>query len=360
VQKILIVDDMASVRAGLAACLEGMAVQISFAEDGAAALKLLKGEKFDVALLDLQMPVLDGPQLLRLLKGQTFTCDFIFVTATSSRAALAELFKLGVSDYIAKPFRKDEVREKVERALSRRRVAVGTATRSAAAMSARPPRDLLVMSADPDLKTAFPSLIPPATTVLYADDGTNAVRYSRLFKFHALVVDPQLPALEWKAIAIIQPGALVFTIGDPSGLPAHVVLPNPIVTAQPILDALSADMGQLRVTDDLVVHIRPGAGGPARGYRRAADLLSEAIEKLAEARAKGIIVDITALVSGGERLVQLVRQMADWTDEQGLRLILVGTSVIAAELATDPRAAAVPFFTEVGQATASLRRFEDE
>ena len=359
-QKILIVDDMASIRASLAACLEGMAVQISFAEDGAAALKLLKTEKFDLALLDLQMPVLDGPQLLRLLRGTQLVCDFIFVTATSSRAALAELFKLGVSDYIAKPFRKEEVREKVERALARRRTAAGSATRSIAALAARPARDLLVMSADAELKTSFPTLVPSTLSSLFADDGTTAVRYSRLFKFHGLVVDPMLPGLEWKAIAIIQPGALVFTIGDPAGLPADTVLPRPLVSATPILDALAADEGQLEVTEDGVVSIGPGGGGPGRGYRRAADLLSDAIEKLAETGAKGIIVDIDALTSGGERLVQLVRQVADWTGEQGLRLLLVGTPEIKTELATDPTAAGVPFFTDLELAKESLRYFEDE
>jgi CheY-like chemotaxis protein len=351
---------MASVRASLAACLEGMAVQISFAEDGAAALKLLKSEKFDVALLDLQMPVLDGPQLLRLVRGQAFLCDFIFVTATSSRAALADLFKMGVSDYIAKPFRKEEVREKVERALSRRRIAAGSSNRSVAALTGRPQRDVLLMSAAPELKTGFPSLIPPSMTVLYAEDGTSAVRYSRLFRFHALVVDPLLPALEWKAIAIIQPGALVFTIGDPAGLPADAVLPNPLDTAQPIIDALAADNAQLHVGEDQVVRIGPGGGGPNRGYRRAADLLSDSIEKLAEASVKGIIVDITALESGGERLVQLVRQVAEWTGEQGIRLLLVGTQTIKSELLGDATASGVPFFTELELAKESLRYLEDE
>jgi CheY-like chemotaxis protein len=360
VQKILIVDDMASIRASLAACLEGMPVQISFAEDGLAALKLLRAEKFDLALLDLQMPVLDGPQLLRLLRGSPNACDFIFVTATSSRAALAELFKLGVSDYIAKPFRKEEVREKVERALSRRRVAAGSAARSVAALTARPSRDLLVMSADAQLKAAFPSMVPATMTFLFADDGTSAVRYSRLFKFLALVVDPLLPGLEWRAIAIIQPEALIFSIGDPAGVPADVVLPSPLVSAQPILDSLAADSGQLHVTKDNVVRIALGGGGPARSYRRAADVLSEMIEKVAAAGAKGVIVDICALASGGDRLVQLVRQLADWTGEQGLRLLLVGTLAIKEEIASDPTAAGVPVFTELELAKDSLRYFEEE
>ena len=358
-QKVLIVDDMASVRASLATCLQGMAVSISFAEDGAAALKLLRSEKFDVALLDLHMPVLDGPQLIRLLRGNPVPCDFIFVTASASRAALADLFKLGVSDYIAKPFRCEEVREKVARALAKRRRAADQATPSVVALSARPARDLLVITGDVDLRGRFPGLLPPNLSALYAEDSGAAVKQSRLFSFRAIIVDPLLPGLEWKAVGPLQSGALVFAIGDAGPLNVDHVLPSPVESAQAIVAALAADAAQVRV-EDAVVHVGPGGGSPARGYRRAADFVSDTIGRLGESGARGVIVDLIALSQGGERLIQLVLQLHDWTAEHGMRLLLVGTPATKAALSVDVAAAAVPFFEDLEIAREALRYFEEE
>jgi CheY-like chemotaxis protein len=359
VPKVLIVDDMASVRTGIAACLEGMNLTIGFAEDGAAALKLLKAEKFDVALLDLQMPVLDGPTLVRLLRGTTINVEIVFVTAATSRAALADLFKLGVTDYIAKPFRREEVRDKVAKALARRKKIESDAARSMTALAARPARDVLVVAAGADLKNRLSTLLGPSVSVIAAEDGSAAVRHARLFSFRLLLVDPAVPNLEWKALAPLAAAAILFTLGDDPALPADAVLPSPLADPSPIAAALRADVDQVQ-SDDSIIHVGLGGGGVARGFKRAADLLSEAIGREADAGARGVVVDLTALEVDTERLVALVHQLLDWTAEAGLRLVVLGSSAGRAVLAKDAAAPAVNFFEDVELAREALNYLDTE
>jgi len=103
-KKALVVDDSESVRQALRGILEGAGLEVHEAANGAAALQWLRSRKADVVLLDLQMPVMDGPTLLRFLRLGGDQTRVVLLTSTIERKALAPAMKLGVSDYVAKPF----------------------------------------------------------------------------------------------------------------------------------------------------------------------------------------------------------------------------------------------------------------
>lgn len=89
---------------------------------GRRAIKFLYQEKVDLILLDIQMPVMDGIETLREIRTQEngITVPVIFLTAKKDKGTVIEGLKLGIMDYIIKPFNSEDLHTRIERALKRR------------------------------------------------------------------------------------------------------------------------------------------------------------------------------------------------------------------------------------------------
>lgn len=116
-KKILIVDDEESIRDFLSIMLKKEGYEITLAEDGQVALDLLKKKSFDMIISDLQMPRVEGMELLKKVKAQCSDTAFLMITAFGTTETAIEAMKLGAYDYIMKPFKADEVRLIVNKAL---------------------------------------------------------------------------------------------------------------------------------------------------------------------------------------------------------------------------------------------------
>lgn len=116
--RVLIVDDFATMRR----ILKNILKQIGFknireAENGKAALKELKSEKFDLVLCDWNMPEMPGIELLNQVRSDVQLKDipFVMVTAEAKKENILEAVKAGVSSYIVKPFTAETVSEKLKK-----------------------------------------------------------------------------------------------------------------------------------------------------------------------------------------------------------------------------------------------------
>jgi response regulator of citrate/malate metabolism len=89
--------------------------------DGLAALELLRRKPVDLVVLDLYMPEMDGLELLRAMRREGFQAEAIMVTAASDAKQIDELLRLGVVDYLVKPFTESRFIEALEKWLARRR-----------------------------------------------------------------------------------------------------------------------------------------------------------------------------------------------------------------------------------------------
>ena len=105
--KVLVIDDEAAIRLLCRVNLGVAGFEVTEAADGEQALELVASEDFDVILLDVQMPGLDGFETARLIKQREKTryIPIIFLTAIS-RELHQQLrgYEVGAVDYIAKPF----------------------------------------------------------------------------------------------------------------------------------------------------------------------------------------------------------------------------------------------------------------
>ena len=106
-RRILIADDEEGIRESLNLIL-GDEHELVFTRDGAETLERLRHETFDLALLDIKMPKLDGLEVLRRLETPHAT-PILVLTAYQSVELAKEAVKLGALDYLPKPFEREQI-----------------------------------------------------------------------------------------------------------------------------------------------------------------------------------------------------------------------------------------------------------
>jgi DNA-binding NtrC family response regulator len=101
--RVLVVDDEEVVRIGYRRVLSADGFRVVAAGNGPEALDMMDGDTFDVVLLDMRMPGMDGLELLRAIKERWPQSEVVVVTGYPSIDAAKEAVKLGAYDYLAKP-----------------------------------------------------------------------------------------------------------------------------------------------------------------------------------------------------------------------------------------------------------------
>ena len=117
--RILIADDVALNREMLTAML-GDKYDFSYASNGVEAVDIMRGkETIDLLLLDLNMPLMDGFEVLRVMNERRWIdeCPVIMISAEDSAQFIEQAYSLGVVDYISRPFRALIVQRRVENTL---------------------------------------------------------------------------------------------------------------------------------------------------------------------------------------------------------------------------------------------------
>jgi DNA-binding NtrC family response regulator len=117
--KVLIVDDDPSVCKTLALLLEDHGFAPRSFTDPEKALEAADKESFQVALIDMRMPNVDGPALVSRLKDIDERTSCLVMTAFPDLESATQAMRQGSCDYIAKPFRPDELVSAVDRACQR-------------------------------------------------------------------------------------------------------------------------------------------------------------------------------------------------------------------------------------------------
>ncbi len=116
--KILIVDDFATMRKVIRNLLkQGGFENVAEAEDGVAALKVLKSQPVDFVISDWNMPNMSGLELLKAVRAdeELKEMPFLMVTAEALKDNVVAAVKAGVSNYIVKPFTAEVLNEKIEK-----------------------------------------------------------------------------------------------------------------------------------------------------------------------------------------------------------------------------------------------------
>ncbi len=122
--RILLIDDDAAMRFAVAASLEGESVELITASSGREALEIATQQTFDLILLDLSLPEMNGFMVLEELKArpETSGVPVIVLTAWISMSNKVRGFELGATDYITKPFQIAELHARIRATLRSKRL----------------------------------------------------------------------------------------------------------------------------------------------------------------------------------------------------------------------------------------------
>ena len=112
--RILIVEDDPTLARVLADSFDAKGFQVASAADGDAGLKLAASESFDLIILDVMLPKVNGYEICRYLRAEKNTTPIIFLTAKGEESDILLGLGLGADDYLAKPFSIKELTARVD------------------------------------------------------------------------------------------------------------------------------------------------------------------------------------------------------------------------------------------------------
>lgn len=116
--RVLLVDDDANLRKFIAVNLEARGYEVTQAVDGTEAVSLIDSQKFDLMLLDINMPRMDGFSVCRLVR-QHLNIPIIMLSARQDVTDKAKCFELGADGYMTKPFGLREFLARVDSMIKR-------------------------------------------------------------------------------------------------------------------------------------------------------------------------------------------------------------------------------------------------
>ncbi|HEX2896607.1 MAG TPA: sigma-54 dependent transcriptional regulator, partial [candidate division Zixibacteria bacterium] len=122
--KILVIDDEESMRNFMEIMLSKEGYAVETAGSGKRGLGLVKTTDYDLVIADLNMPEMDGIEVLKEVKKAKKDQDLIVMTAYASVDTAIEAMKQGAADYITKPFKVDEIKIVIEKCINSRQLQV--------------------------------------------------------------------------------------------------------------------------------------------------------------------------------------------------------------------------------------------
>ena len=117
-KRILVIDDDETVRQSCRRALGDRGYEVETAASGTEGLERTRSGYYDCALVDLKMPDVDGMEIVRIARKDRGNMAVLIITGYADVGSAGEAVRLGVSDYVAKPFTPDEIAGAVERAIA--------------------------------------------------------------------------------------------------------------------------------------------------------------------------------------------------------------------------------------------------
>jgi DNA-binding NtrC family response regulator len=201
--KILVIDDEEIICNGCRLILSDQGHSVESRTKGRAGLRAIREAQFDVLLLDMKLPDMDGMELLRIAREEIPGLYVIVMTGYSTVQNAVEAMKLGAMDYIAKPFSDDELVLAVARALEKKRLVEENIYLR---------KELLdrfgfsnIVGEDPQVLKIFDQIrkVAPtdSTVLIYGESGTGKELFARAIYAHSQRSGKQFVTVDCSTLA---------------------------------------------------------------------------------------------------------------------------------------------------------------
>ena len=357
--RILTVDDSKAIRSIVGKQVTELGFEVDEAEDGIQGLAKLEEVSYDLVILDVTMPNLDGPGMLGKMRETGNKTPVLMLTSESKRSIMIDVMKSGIEDYILKPFKPEELKAKVLKVLKLTGpvgppVSASEAPTSTMASSRTDPTgnqfiDILVIDDMENVHKKLKTLVPPHVTVGTALSAAAALQACREKVFRVVFVDADIPDVNSAALmnqlrTLQQHAAfLALALRSANDLQKEMqALGFDDVIFKPF-DKDSIDDFMIRyfndqelvVAEDNVVKVGAFTGKEDRlekYFSRVTKLLEETIEKLAAACFDEAIIDLSQAPLKSDRTPRLVIDLKKEAAKRGIEMKLVAGAEVQALL----------------------------
>src|SRR5512133_1824088 len=227
----LTVDDSRAVRTIVGKQVKELGFDVLEAEDGVQGLEQLANAQVDLVLLDVTMPNMDGPTMLQKMREGGNKTPVIMLTSEAKRSIVSGAMKLGISDYILKPFKPEELRTKVLAVLQGdggvdavtapdpaivRSDPEPAAGASAPQSSAGKFMDVLVVDDMENVQKKLRSMLPQHVSLAGFTSAQSALASCRERVYRVVLVDTEIPDVNSSVLAqqirVLQPHAAMIAL----------------------------------------------------------------------------------------------------------------------------------------------------
>ena len=382
--RILTVDDSRSVRMIVVREIQALGYEFAEAEDGEKGLQKLSEGQYDLVILDVTMPVLDGPGMLAKMRERGDKTPVLMLTSESKRSIIAGIMKSGISDYILKPFKPEELQAKIQKALnvsSSVSAAAADAPVTApvvspgAAGAVAPAEgkigvDILVIDDMENVQKRLRQMVPEHISIKGVLNAQTALSTCRDRVFRVILIDNDMPDVNstslMRQIRVLQPRTAILALyvrthanvadqAKKAGFDGALLKP---FDAQAVDDIIAQyfNAQELVVKDDNILKIAAFRGRENRidsYFNEVTNTVTKISEDVAAACFAELIIDISEMPAASDRFVRLVLELKSRVSKMGLELRLVGSSAVASTLKNYSDTADVPLFPSIGEARAA-------
>ncbi len=374
-KKVLTVDDSKSMRSIVAKAISELPIQVLEAEDGQQGLAAIIEHRPDLVVLDITMPVMDGPTMLKELRGMGDKTPVILLTAESGSAIIGPLMPLGFSDYIVKPFKPEELVAKVVKALGPGAAAAPAPRAQSAPMTtpgpkgvflteSRPLVDILFIDDMENVSKQFRTFVGDEIKIHHCANGQAALKSARDHIYRAVLVDVDIPDVEVASLVrqlrALQAtatfvGLFMRTAKSPAATAQEKGLDGVLVKpfdADQVTEFLSAcfQSNEVLVAEDHRLRAIKFSGtreGELRYFSRLNKSLDENLERIAAACYPAAILDMNGAPNNPTAVIHLVRTAAEYAAQLGIQLKLVAGGEMKQLLGSYSETAELPTFETV-------------
>lgn len=372
--RVLTVDDSRAVRSIIVRQLKEWGVDTDEAEDGVKGLEKLAGATYELVLLDVTMPDMDGPAMLAQMRARGDRTPVLMLTSEAKRSIVGEVMKLGIDDYILKPFKPEELRAKVAKVLKDLGRGAGAAAGGEAGANAgdaalldgtdpagRRVVDVLLVDDMENVHKRLRALLPETLALDACTSAQDALTHARERAYRVVVVDNQIPDVNSVAlmnqIRALQPRASMITLclrtsenaleeAKRDGYDGVLFKPITQELADDLVTAYFDSGGEILVLEG--GSMRVGAyngreGGLERYYSKLAQRVRSDLQKVAEACFDQVEFDARKMPVWPERTIKLVVDVVQEANRLGLGLKVRGTNDLGTLLSGLAETARIPF-----------------
>ena len=368
--KILTVDDSEAIRTIVSKQLTEKGFEVVEAESGAKALEILEPGGFDVVLLDVSMPEMDGPTMLKQMRERGDKTPVLLVTSESKKSTVTDALKSGIVDFIFKPFQPEELEAKVNKALQQGGGENGG--EEAADSEQKEQVDLLLIDPKENVAKRLRTLVPEKLSMESATSSNEGLTKCRQKNFKVVFCDVTMPSVKpsvfsgqvksllpdcMLAAMVLRTDPLTLDSAKSQGFDTIIHKPFDVDQLEDLVFKHFKIQDVMTVSDNILT-VKPFTGKEERikkYYASLKELMYEQFPEIAAACYEHVFLDFSesALVdTHADQLAPILSDARDATRKMGLDFRVVGSEEFRKGLSANTKTASLPAFESLDAAQA--------